>query len=67
MIRGVLEPRLDYIIINIHRCSRKVIGILIRFSLSLNFRVRVSKNVQILNLMNICSMFHADGHTDGQR
>jgi hypothetical protein len=56
------------ITINVHRPSREVPVIRVRFWLNLNFLDRFSKNTQISNLIKIrpvgAELFHADGRTD---
>ena len=55
---------------NLFWSSCKLHGILVRFERNLNFLDRFSKNTQIPNFVQICSvgaeLFRAEGRTDGQ-
>jgi hypothetical protein len=57
-------------IINVYRSSCKVPSIIVRFSRTLNFLERLSKNTQLSSFMKIrpvgAELFHADGQTDRQ-
>ena len=53
---------------NVHRSSRRVPVIILRFQSYMNFLDRFWKNTQIQNFMKIrpvgAELFHADGRTD---